>query len=187
MEQYNPPPGLGLIFLEWFPDRGEVIVEWTASPLQPDPVYRKSIQDIRHELGTTWRSRVLNDNITSHPKSPRRALVIESILNHPFLTGEVKSINAREILPAGMELTTREMKKAAEEAKDVHEITMTPEQAEAQLRLGSTGEKLNIEPFEVRQDHHKEQVLTRGGEKVEYKDKYGPEYNVYLSGVIDSG
>jgi hypothetical protein len=188
MEKYNPPPGISLIFLEWIPQKEEVIVEFTASPLQPDPIYRKNMNDIRHELGLVWRDRLLQDNLGGHPNSPKRALVIETILNHPLITGQTKGLeHIKSLLPAGTPLVSKEIQKAAEEAQDVHEIRYTPEQAAEQLRLSSTGQKLDIEPDDVRQDHYKEQILTRGGEKVEYVDRYGKEYNVYLSGVIASG
>jgi len=189
MEKYNPPPGINLLFLEWIPQKEEVIVEFTASPLSPDPLYRKGMNDIRHELGLVWRDRILQDNLGNHRNSPKRALVIETILNHPFITGEgIKGLDKiKQLVPAGTDLTPKELRKAAEEAIDVHEVRYTPQQAEEQLRLGSTGQKLDIPPDDVRQDHYKEQVLTRGGEKVEYVDRYGPEYNIYRSGVIASG
>jgi hypothetical protein len=189
MEKYDPPPGINLLFLEWIPKKEEVIVEFTASPLQPDPLYRKDMNDIRHELGLVWRDRLLQDDLRGHRNSPKRAMTIETILNHPFITGEdVKGLdNVRQLLPAGTPLISKEVQKAAEEAIDVHEITYTPQQAEEQLRLSSTGQKLNIDPIEVRQDHYKEQILTRGGERGQYVDRYGSEYNVYQSGVIASG
>ena len=189
MNNYNPPPGINLIFLEWFHDKGEVIVEFVSSQLQPDPLLRKSAQDIRHELGTTWRNRLLQDNLGSHPKSPRRAMVVESILNHPFLTGKAKGMtNRNELIPSGMELTPRELKRAGETAIDVHDVEMSPEDAEQNLRLGSTGDKLDIEPDEVVQYRRLEQVRGSGhGEGKEYKEVYGPERNKYKVGVIDSG
>src|SRR5215212_2400130 len=163
MEKYNPPPGINLIFLEWMPKKEEVIVEFVASPLQPDPVYRKNMNDIRHELGLVWRDRLLQDDLRQHEKSPRRAMVVESILNHPFITGDTKGINLEGLLPSGVQLSPRELKKAAEEAIDTKEIKMSPEQAEEQIRLGSTGQKLNIQPVEVRQERRLEQLLSRGG------------------------
>lgn len=189
MEKYNPPQGINLIYLEWRPLKEEVDVEFTASPLNPDPLFRKNMNDIRHELGLKWSDRLLQDDMRYHPNSPKRALVIETILNHPFITGDIRGHEGvKSLVPAGTDLTPKEIRKAAEEAIDVHEIKYTPQQAEEQLRLGSTGQKLKIDPVEVRQDHYKEQVLTRSGEKgAEYIDRYGTEYNVYLSGVIASG
>lgn len=187
MEKYNPPPGISLIFLEWMPKKEEVIVEFVTSSLQPDPIYRKNMNDIRHELGLVWRDRLLQDDLRQHEKSPRRAMVVESILNHPFITGDTKGIDIEGLLPAGVQLSPRELKKAAEEAVDTKEIKMSPQQAEEQIRLGSTGQKLNIQPVEVRQERRLEQILSMGGEKAEYREVYGPEENVYLQGVLDSG
>lgn len=194
---YNPPLGINITWLEFIPDKQQVIAEFTASPLQPDPVFRKSMADIRHELATTWRNRLLEDNLGSHPNSPRRIMVIESILNHPFLTGEAKSMyRQNELLPSSIQLTTPELKKAAETAIDVKEIEMSPQEAEVNLRLGSTGQKLDVQPKEVRQHRYLEQIMDSHGStssstgrsiSERYREKYGPERYVYLVGVVDSG
>lgn len=178
--------------MEWDNKKGEVVAEFVCSELDPDPLFRRNMNDIRHELGTTFRNRVIQDNISAHPSSPRRALVIESILNHPFLTGEAKSLGSsgavrKDLLPAGKPLTTRELQDAAEHAIDVHEVEMTPQEAEENLRLSSTGQKLKIEPDDIRQERRLEQVLSPEGGGSRYKEVYGPEKRVYRSGVLDSG
>jgi hypothetical protein len=123
-------------------------------------------------------------------------MIVESILDHPFLTGQAKSMQRQnELLPSSVQLTTPEIKKAAETAIDVKEIEMLPSEAETNLRLGSTGEKLNIQPKEVRQHRYLEQITSgHGGSATgtakgqqQYRERYGPERNVYLYGVIDSG
>jgi hypothetical protein len=187
-ENYFPPKGINVIWLEWFAEKGEVIAEFVCSELDPDPIFRKNMNDIRHELGTTFRNRVVQDNLSTHPNSPRRALVIESILNHPFITGETKGLIKQDLLPAGRPIITKEIQDAAQHAIDIHEIEYEPQQVEEQFRLASTGQRLNIKPDDVRQERRLEQVLSpEHGGITRYREVYGPEKRVYRSGVLDSG
>lgn len=115
-------------------------------------------------------------------------MTVESILNHPFITGKnIHGLLPKEMVPAGTNLSPPELRDAVEEAIDIKTYYMTPEQAEQNLRLGSTGQKLKIDPVDVKQERQLEQILSRGGENIEYREIYGPELQGYEYGVIDSG
>lgn len=170
------PPGISVLWLDWKPE--SVVAEFIASDMIPDPTYRRNLTDIRHLLGTTFRNRLLNDNIGAHPNSPRRAMMVEAYLDHPYLTGK----SAR-----GSDATPRELKRAAETATDIHEIELSSEQARRNFRLESTGERLEILPKEVRQKRELKQIGGHGRGEIQYQEVYGPEREIYLSGVVDVG
>lgn len=156
MQLYVPPHGVDVIWLEYKPSRNEAVAEFVTSDAQPDPLLRKSAKDIRHELGTYWRNRLLEDNI-SHHLSPRRAMRVEGLLNHPLL-----------------ENAPREVKRMVDAATDVHEVKLTKEQADA-MATGKRGAK--AEPKEVRTEHRRSENLG----------EYDVETYVYEMGQIDSG
>ena len=190
LASWTAPKGISFVVLEWIPVKEQAIIEFACSELAIDPLERKNMTDIRHILGTQWRNRLIEDNITNHPASPKRIMTVGGILNHPFITGEgEKTFKGRSMLQSGKPIISQELKKAADSAIDLHEIEMSPTQAQQNLKLGSTGEPLKIEPREVRQYSHLEQDLAtahaRGG--LEYKRVYEPERNVYVIGTIDSG
>jgi hypothetical protein len=126
---YRPPPGINVIWLEWMPSKKAVVAEFVASDAQPDPILRKSAKDITHELGTSLRHRVIEE-LESYNRSPRRAMRVEALLNHPMLSD-----------------APRDVKRHVESATDVHEVRMTKQQAEA-IAPGKRG--VRIDPKEIR-------------------------------------
>ena len=163
---YVPPAGINIIWLEFIPEKDQVIAEFVCSDLEPDPILRKNGKDIRHELGTTFRHRLLADNLGSHPRSPKRAMMVEHNLDSPLIK------NAPE-----------EIKRAADEQEDIHDIEVSKEDAE-NMKNESTGKRIKmIEPREVRQ--HK--YLSQEGPERTPVERYGPERYVYKMVRLDIG
>lgn len=127
---YRPPPGVNVTWLEWLPSKKAVIAEFSASDVQPDPLLRRSAKDITHELGTSLRNRIIDNNMGTYHLSPRRIMRVEALLDHPFLKD-----------------APREVKRNVEAATDVHELAV-PKEAVEQMARGRKGAK--IEPKEVR-------------------------------------
>lgn len=198
--KYVAPAGIDVNYLEWRNEKGEalpseakympfakqVYIEFLCSDLQPDPILRKSIKDIHHELATSdfFRNHVLRKNIGSHPKSaPRRKMMVETNLSNPLLA---------EAPP--------EIRRAAEEATDVHDVLYDKQEIENAVLessfkfskesmpgTGGTGHytrKLKYrEPDEVVQERFYRQV----GPQQELVEEYGPEKYKYKMGVVDIG
>lgn len=184
---YVPPAGIDLNFLEWFPSKNQVVIEFLCSDLQPDPILRKSIKDIHHELMSSdyFRNRVIRRNLGSHEKSPRKGMMVEINLSNPLI---------RE--------APDEIRRAAEEATDVHDVLYDKEEIENAVvessyqfvdgytpRTGDGGygrykRKLKFpEPDEVVQERFYRQV----GPEQSLVEDYGPEKYKYQLGVIDIG
>lgn len=141
---YNPRPGTDILWLEW--EKPDVVVaEFVGSDLNPISALRKSAAEIRQEVRIDFRNRVVEDNLGSHPKSPRRALKIETYLEHPNVTSDT---------------TPHELKKAAEAATEVHDVELTKEQFNM-IQRPDSGEKL--EPREIRHTRQQpmESIATR--------------------------
>lgn len=185
--KYVPPAGIDVNWLEFIPSKNQIYIEFLCSDLQPDPILRKSIKDIHHELETSdfFRNHVIRKNVGSHPKSaPRRKMMVETNLSNPLLA----------TAPA-------EIKRAAEEATDVHDVLYDPKEIENAVLessfkfskesgpgYGGTGRyerRLKYpEPDEVVQEKIPRMV---GGPNQDLIEEYGPERYKYKMGVIDIG
>jgi hypothetical protein len=199
---YVPPAGIDVNFIEWQDEKGkkitepkfmpfakQVVMEFLCSDLQPDPVLRKSLKDIHHELLTNdyLRNHVLKRNLGSQEKikNIKRRMMVEVNLANPMI---------REA-PA-------EIRRAAEEATDVHDVLYSPEEIEnayvessfkfdqySMPRLGGSGEytrRLKFPepgPGNVVQERFYRQV----GPEQELIEELGPEMLKYQMGVIDIG
>jgi hypothetical protein len=184
--KYVPPAGVDVNWLEFMPSKNQVYIEFLCSDLQPDPILRKSIKDIHHELETSdfFRNHVLRKNVGSHPKAARRRkMMVETNLSNPLLAEA----------PA-------EIRRAAEEATDVHDVLYDPKEIENAVLessfrfskesmpgVGGTGRyerKLRYrEPDEVVQ----ERFYRQEGPDQHLVEEYGPERYKYKMGVIDIG
>lgn len=110
-ERYFPPLGISIHYLEWSPQKEQVIAEFATSDLNPNPLLRKNGKDIRNELAATFRNRLLSDDLGSHDLSPKTALTLNTILNNknnPYLTTSRKK-------------EPRELEDAVENATNVRE------------------------------------------------------------------
>lgn len=168
---FTPKPGIDIIWLEW--EKPDVVVaEFVGSDLYPQPLLRKSAAEIRHEVLTTFRNRVITENLGTHPKSPRRALKIETLLDHPNVTANVP----------------REIKMAAEAATEVHDVEMTKEQFDQVERPLTGGVRQQLEPREIRR-RPKQQITERNADgRIVQRDTGGQEEVYVMSfGVIDIG
>ncbi len=199
---YVPPAGIDVNFLEWKDEKGktidadakhmpfakQVVMEFLCSDLQPDPVLRKSVKDIHHELMTSdfFRNRVVRRNLGSHAKSPRRGMMVEVNLSNPMIRD-----------------APDEVKRAAEEATDVHDVLYTPQEIEENAvvessyefvegytpRTGDAGmgrykRKLKFpQPDEISQ----ERFYRQTGPEQTLVEEYGPEMYKYKMGVVDIG
>jgi hypothetical protein len=197
---YVPPAGIDVDYLEWQDEKGkkledpkqiipfakQVVMEFLCSDLQPDPILRKSLKDIHHELMTSdyFRDRVLRRDLGSHAKSPKKGMMVEVNLANPMI-GEAPP----------------EVKRAAEEATDVHDVLYTPQEIEQDAFVESSFEfdkysgpgyggngrytrKLKFrEPDEVVQ----ERFYRHEGPDQQLVEDYGPERYKYKLGVIDIG
>jgi len=198
---YVPPAGIDVNFIEWRNENGkeiqdskqiipfakQVVIEFLCSDLNPDPILKKSIKDIHHELMTSdyFRNRIIRRDLGSHPKLMKRGMMVETNLDSPLVTH-------------GPE----EIRRAAEEAIDVHDILLTQEEADnavlessfefgkyaIPIAGGSGGRytrkvKLPTEGIEVVQERFYRQV----GPEQALQEEYGPEKLKYQMGIIDSG
>jgi hypothetical protein len=199
---YVPPAGIDVNFLEWRDEKGktiedrkqipfarQVVMEFLCSDLQVDPVLRKGIKDIHHELLASdhFRNRVLSRNLGSHPKSSRRGMMVEINTSNPMI---------RE--------APREVKRAIEEGTDEHDVLYSKEEIENAVvessyrfveggmpRIGDGGQghytrKLKFpepEPGNVIQERFYRQV----GPEQALQEEYGPEKYRYKMVVCDIG
>jgi hypothetical protein len=187
--KYVPPAGIDVNFLEWFPSKNQVVIEFLCSDLQPDPILRKSLKDIHHELMTSdsLRNRVLRKNLGSHAKSPKRGMMVEINTANPMIRDA----------PA-------EIRRAVEEGTDRHDVYYTPEEIENAVvessyefaegftpRTGDGGygrykRKLKFpepEPGNVVQ----ERFYRQTGPEQTLVEEYGPEKYKYQMVVMDIG
>lgn len=186
---YSPPRGIIASELEWVLDRetgkpkNQAVMEFACSDYQPEEMLRKNLSDIRYHLHDGfWRNRIVEDAITYHPKSARRIYRIEAILDHPLITG--KPIRRR---PGGVEARRVDVplaiRKAAEEAGDVHEISISPARMASQLVIATR----NNEPFWIKPKYvnQERQRVVRGPEEV--VEQMGPLENKFDYGTIEEG
>jgi hypothetical protein len=169
---YNPPPGFGMTVCEYKPaldpTQSSAVLLFCVSELQPESVLRKTAKDIQHEIQTTFRGRVLADKMPSHWNAPKRALILETALDHPHIA------KAKDV--------PREVRRAAEGASDIHEIELTDDQL-ADIPAGPRGERL--EAIERRPKMRKVTARARDG-TVQTIDEVERHVNIIRVGVIDS-
>ena len=168
---YSPKTGIDVLWLEWEkPD--VVVVEFVGSDLFPDPNQRMKAVDIRNEVHQVFRGRIIDDNLGTHHLSPKRALKIESVLEHPNVTSTASG-------------ATRELKKAAEAATEVRDIEMTKEQFDA-LKRPESGQE--IKPREIRRKTRPIYEKQSDGRMVMRQDAgKTDEYYVVSFGILDIG
>jgi hypothetical protein len=162
---YNPRPGVDVLWLER--EKPDVMVaQFVGSDLYPQPHLRRTAAQLRTEVLDTFRGRVIDDNLTYHPKTPRRLLKIETILDHPNVSSGV----------------TRELKMAAEGATEVHDVEMTKEEFDEVKYDRESGRYLM--PKEVRVKP--KQIQERTGEgRIILRDIGKEEKYVVSFGIID--
>lgn|SRR5215216_191739 len=170
MSVYRPSTGVDIV---WIPtDKPNI---WDAvfvgSDLYPEQEWQKSAADIRNEILTTLRGRILSDNLGPFPQEPKRILKIETFLDHPNVTSQTSG-------------ASRELRKAAEAATEVHDVEMTKEQFES-LEQPRSGAKL--EPREVRTKKRVVRSVRPDG-RVETNETGSVEEKYVMSfGIIDVG
>jgi len=167
---YNPSPGMSVTWLEFKPSKNEAVGSWCSSTMQPDPLLRKSAKDLEHEVNTVFRNRVLENNLQYHHLKPRRLMILESLLEHPQLQPNHKTV-------------TREIKRAVEAAIDVHEVELTDRELK---QIPKSHEKEKIEPIEMRQRTRKVSMMGRDG-VMSVTDEFQENVNVFTVGTVDSG
>jgi hypothetical protein len=185
---YNPPRGMMVSFLEWFPSKNEVIALFAGSPNQPDPAERITGRNIDHELGTRLRPYVIEPNMPSHHLAPQRAMILETLVEHPTIRNYAigKPRGARQAFRAGSgdpDALHAGIKKALDAAVDLHEIEMTEQQI-SELPRGPNGER--IEPSEWRQKTRKVHEVTRDG-SVQVRDEVDVTVGSFNVVTLDSG
>lgn len=169
--QYRPTPGIDIIWLEW--EKPDVVVaEFVGSDLQPDPRLRITAAEMRDSIHKTLRGRILDDNLTTHQLSPRRALKIETFLEHP----EVSKTSSG---------ATPAIKKAADAATEVHDIELTKDQFD-NIKRAEDGTP--ITPREIRRKTRPLYEKAQDGRMIMRQDAgKTDEYYVMSYGVIDIG
>lgn len=167
---YLPSKGIDIIWLER--ESPDVVVgEFVGSDLYPEAQWRKSAADIRNEVLTTLRGRVLEDNMAGHPKSPQRIMKLETFVDHPNMTSQGSGAN-------------RDIRKAAEAATEVHDVEMTKEQFDL-LDRPHSGEEL--QPREIRRKKVIRRNVRADG-RVELLDTGATEEKYVMSfGLVDIG
>ena len=184
---YNPPKGIVAITLEELKDdkgrpKNQAYIEFVCSNYQPEPALQKNLSDIRHHLGDYWRNRIIEDNVTTHPKSPKRAYRIESILEHPLLTGKPIIRDAGRAATRKVDVPLA-IRRAGEEARDVHEIAIAPWRMKSQLVIATEqNDPFWIKPKYVRQERKR---VVRGPEDI--VEEVGEQENMFDYGTIDEG
>lgn len=168
VEAYRPPTGFDVVWLEWDVEHGEVVAEFIVSDMQLDPLLRKTAKDITHELGTTFRHRLLDTDMptyTSDALAKRNPFRLQMLLDHPLLKSEDATID---------------MRRAADTATDVHEVELTGEQFNNIQRIKKN---IKLEPKEVRQ----RTIKTIEDKEKGTKDDWNEEIYVMDFGEVDSG
>lgn len=164
---YNPSTGVDMVKLEEGPDY--FVVVFVGSDLNPNPILQKTASEIRHDVLTTFRNRILEDNITTHPMLPPRLQKIETILDHPNVTSHV----------------SRELKMAAEAATEVHDVELTKEQFDEIKKDRESGREL--EPKEIRRKRSQVMERQSDGRVVTRDSGREEERYVVQFGVVDIG
>lgn len=177
---YLPPQGIDVCWVNW--EKPDVVVaEFGCSDLQPDPKYQKTKSDILHELGSTFRNRVITDDIGgSYHLSTPRFMKLDVVLDHPLITN-AEGPNAQAI------------KRAADAASEVHDVELTNDQMEL-MKNSFTTEKTRhlrklrnpIEPKEKRARTRKVYDRDSQGRQI-VRDEFVEEVNIMSVGTIDSG
>lgn len=165
---YSPKPGVDILWLDW--EKPDVVVaEFVGSDLFPQAILRKTAADIRNDVLATFRNRIVEDNLGTHPKSPQRALKIETLLEHPNVTRSVP----------------RELKMAAEAATEVHDVEMTKEELNSVQRDPETGAE--PAPREIRKKSKTTTERTPDGRIIQRDVGATEEVYVMSFGIIDIG
>ncbi len=106
--------GPNIIWLEWEkPDI--VIAEFVGTPLQIAEEQRRNLSQMKDFVLNRFKGRVIDANLGTHYLSPKRALSVRAIMNHPLVSGNG--------VPS-------EIKRAAEASKEVQEIGLTRAQVD---------------------------------------------------------
>jgi hypothetical protein len=189
----NPPAeanGISINWLEWIPLKPnesekdqKVIAELITSDRYLVRSERKTEKDIRFLLGTYFRNRLLDRGL-SHAASPRIALRIEAPLKHPLLSSPDTPV---------------EMRRAAETARDVHEVKYTEQELKESAHPEIAGEyakdaergqrsRQAMKRFVVEPEYAvKEKIPKFLGQEKGYVEEEGEEKKVYVFGEIESG
>lgn len=190
----NPPPealGISVSWLQWLPLKPnetekdqKVITEFITSDRYLVRTEQKTEKDIRLLLGTHFRNRLLDRGL-SHQDSPTIALRIEAPLGHPLVAGPTAS---------------REIKRAAETAGDVHEVRYTrqqlaesthPEMIAEGYKDAERGQRARQEMkhFAIAPKYSTREKVTRflGQEKGYVEEQSEEEQLVYDFGIIEQG
>ena len=168
-----PDSGIDIL---WIPtDKGPDVwnIICVGSDLYPEQQWQKTAAEIRQEITTTLRGRVLADNIAGPlPEEPQRILKIETFLDHPNMTSQASGAH-------------RELRKAAEAATEVHDVEMTKEQLH-QLEKPRSGQ--NIEDF-ARKETRKEIIRKAAPDGRIMVEETGKREEVYKMsvGIVDIG
>jgi len=175
VNNYDPPKGIDVSWVRW--EKPNVVVaEFMCSDLQPDPIYRKTADELRHEILTHFKTKIIDDNLGSYYLSSARGMKIDTVLNSPLVTGRT---------------VPRAIKRAAEAATEVHDIELTLSEVEQMKReavkagvLPNT--KTEITPKEKL--FRKRKVVSRSPDgKETVLEEPIEEVQVFEFGCIDSG
>lgn len=169
---YRPPTGIDVNFMGWEKE-DVVVVEFVGTDLHPNELYKKTVGEIRHEVQTAFRNRLISDNLGTYHQASPRVMQVHAILEHPLVSGPGVS---------------REIKRAAEAATDVHEIEMTRDEVrEMKQNLPHPKYQADyLEPKEIR--HRKRRFMDRTPEGKEIvREEPAEDVSVFTSGLIDSG
>lgn len=167
---YTPPKGTDVVWIATDnPNIWDVI--YVGSDLFPEQELQKTATQIRNEVVSTLRGRILGENLGPFPQEPKRILKIETFLDHPNVMSQGSG-------------ATRELRRAAEAATEVHDIEMTKEEFQ-QLERPASGARL--EPREIRQKRRLVRSVTPEG-RIQTVES-GPTEELYVMsfGIIDIG
>lgn len=168
---YTPPKGIDVV---WIPTDIPNVLDaiFVGSDLYPEQEWQKSTADIRNDILRTLRGRILADNLTPFPQEPARILKVETFVDHPNVTTQASG-------------ASRDIRKAAEGATEVHDVEMTKEQFD-NLERPRSGQ--NLEDFARKVTRRKRVRNIRPDGRVEVVES-GPLEEKYVMsfGIIDIG
>ena len=167
----NNIPGVAIVWLNW--EKPNVVVaELVATDLAVNPIMRKSEGDLRHEVLTRFKGRVIEDNLKSYYLSPSTIFREWALIDDPMLTGPE---------------TPRQVKRAAEEAKEVVDLEITDEQLKYMKSVRpNKREELETIAVETREKPKEVKTSLPDGRQVKKIDGY-ETVRVFKQGLIDSG
>lgn len=172
---YEPPKGIDVSWVEW--EKPNVVVaEFICSDLQPDPQFRKTEDDLRHEILTHFKGKLIDESLGGYHRYSQRGFKLDVVLNSPLVTGRTVPL---------------EIKRAADAATEVHDVELTQKEVEQMKAVAVKAKALpnkhtQIEPKEKRL--RKRKIVSRSPEGKEYvQEEPYEEVHVFEVGCIDSG